>query len=79
MWLGYLPPPGKKLEILIHLNKDIQVGALRFWNYNKSVNDYTKGIKEVEILLNDELKWKGNLNGGKGKISDEYVTSISLI
>lgn len=51
MWIGYLPIPPKHLEIVIIVNKDIVVGGLKIWNYNKSAIDCTKGIKEIQILI----------------------------
>jgi hypothetical protein len=47
MWIGYLPPPPKNLEIVIHLNDNIIIGGLKIWNYNKSAIDCTKGVKEI--------------------------------
>jgi len=44
MWLGYLPLPPKKLEILIHVSKEIKVAGLKIWNYNKGILDCTKGV-----------------------------------
>lgn len=79
MWIGYLPKPPEKLEIVAFFNKDTVLGGLKIWNYNKSILDYTKGVKEVEIILNGEIVWNGCLIGGKGKIDEDYSTSISLI
>ena len=47
MWVGYLPLAPKHLEIVILLNKDIQLGGLKLWNYNKSAIDFTKGVREI--------------------------------
>lgn len=50
MWIGYLPPQPKNLEIVILLNQDFQLGGVKIWNYNKSAIDCTKGIKDIQIL-----------------------------
>lgn len=79
MWIGYLPKPPLKLGILIFVPIEFELGGLKLWNYNKSVQDFTKGVKDVEILVNDELKWKGKVNGGRGKVDVDYSTSIPLV
>lgn len=79
MWIGYLPKPPQKLELVVYFNKDTVLGGIKLWNYNKSILDYTKCVKEVEIILNDDTVWNGCLIGGKGKIDEDYSTSISLI
>jgi len=50
MWIGYLPLPPKSLEIVITLHRDVQIGGLKIWNYNKSAIDCTKGVKDVAII-----------------------------
>ena len=47
MWLGYLPLPPLHLEIMIYYNKDTELGGLKIWNYNKSIVDFTKSVKDV--------------------------------
>jgi protein JBTS26 len=47
MWIGYRPAPPKNLEIVIQLDKSIEIGGLKIWNYNKSAIDCTKGIKDI--------------------------------
>ena len=59
MWLSYLPKPPLKLEITIRFDKNISVGGLKIWNYNKGILDCTKGVYEIQILLNEELKFTG--------------------
>lgn len=54
MWIGYLPKPPQHLEVLMYYNKDIKLGALKIWNYNKSIVDCTKGAKEIQVLINNE-------------------------
>lgn len=59
MWLGYLPTPPNRLEILIRFDKNTTIGGLKVWNYNKGILDCTKGVYGLEILLNDIVKWTG--------------------
>jgi hypothetical protein len=44
MWLGYLPPPNQNLEVVIYYSKDVEIGGLKLWNYNKGIIDCTKGV-----------------------------------
>jgi len=78
MWIGYLPKPPKHLEILVYFNKDVLLGGLKIWNYNKSIIDCTKGVKDVQILINDSMVWEGSLLSGKGQVNVEYATFIVL-
>jgi hypothetical protein len=61
LWLGYLPLPPLNLEISIFYNKDVELGGLKIWNYNKSIIDYTKCVKEIQALINGEIHWEGAL------------------
>lgn len=45
-----MPDPPKCLEIGIHAKSEKGLGALKIWNYNKSLVESAKGIKEVEIV-----------------------------
>jgi hypothetical protein len=74
MWIGYLPKPPLKLEIVLFFNKQVELGGVKIWNYNKSIIDFTKGIKEVECILNDNLVWNGKIDGAKGKSTEDYST-----
>ena len=47
MWLGYLPTPPSRLEIMIRFDKSINIGGLKIWNYNKGILDCTKGVYEL--------------------------------
>lgn len=50
MWQGTMPDPPKCMEIGIKFKSTKGIGAIRIWNYNKSLIDSVKGIKEVEIM-----------------------------
>ena len=78
MWLGYLPTPPQRLEILIRFDKAINLGGIKIWNYNKSIRDSTKCVNELKIMLNDTIMWTGSLQKGKGQINLDYATAIVL-
>lgn len=89
MWIGYLPPQPKTLEIVLSLSIETQIGGLKLWNYNKSSIDCTKCIKEISIhraTHNEQTKkdesiqlWQGNLERGRGQTNVEYATVIKFI
>ncbi len=66
MWIGYLPMHPKNLEIALDFDLYADIGGLKIWNYNKSSVDCTKGIKEAQILIDNNEVWKGNVNSGRG-------------
>ena len=78
MWMGYLPTPPLQLEIHIYYDKDVQLGGLKIWNYNKSVIDCTKGVGQIQILINSELRWEGRLDASKGYINQDFSKKILL-
>ena len=79
MWICSMPPPPKCAEIGITLQGNRGIGALRIWNYNKSLIESTKGIKECELILNQQLIWSGTIQRGPGNENEEYVTEIKII
>ena len=78
MWLGYLPLPPKKLEILIHVSREIKVAGLKIWNYNKGILDCTKGVQELEVYSNGDLRWSGALQPGRGHTDKDYAKQILI-
>ena len=78
MWLGYLPTPPKNLEIQIVYSKEIKIGGIKIWNYNKGIYDCTKGVYQLQILCNDKVKWTGQLLPGKGQTNQDFAKAIIL-
>ena len=78
MWIWSLPDYRKWLEIYIYFSKEQQLGAIRFWNYNKSTLESVKGIKEIEMLLNNENVWSGMIQRGEGNDNFDYSTVIQI-
>eukprot|EP01022_Parablepharisma_sp_SALTPOND_P028480 TRINITY_DN71032_c0_g1_i1.p1 TRINITY_DN71032_c0_g1~~TRINITY_DN71032_c0_g1_i1.p1 ORF type:complete len:1123 (+),score=56.15 TRINITY_DN71032_c0_g1_i1:1477-4845(+) len=81
MWIGSVPPLPYYLEIVFELPLDCKVGGIVVWNYNKGQekDDYEKGVKDAEILLNGYVLWRGEIKKGEGKINEDYSTEIVLI
>jgi len=75
MWIGSLPQLPYYLELVFNLPSD--VGGMIVWNYN-AVDDLGKGIKDVEVLLNNCLVWEGEIKAGKGVVDENYATEIVL-
>jgi hypothetical protein len=42
------------------------VDEIRIWNYNKSLLESQKGIKNAEIYLDELLLWQGEIKKGVG-------------
>lgn len=62
----------------MYFSKDQELGAIRFWNYNKSTLESVKGIKEVEMLLNNENIWNGMIHRGEGNDNSDYSTVVQI-
>lgn len=73
-----MPLPPACLEISLTL-PSVEIGALRLWNYNKSMLDSYKGVKEIELIINEERVWAGVLKrGGVPADSIDHCTEIIL-
>lgn len=78
MWISQLPALPECLEICILFDKNIEIGGICLWNYNRSLIDSVKGVKDIEILLNNELLWNGKVRKGVGNEFEDYREIISL-
>jgi len=78
MWFSQMPAPPECLEICIFFDRGFELGGLSIWNYNRSLIESVKGIKEMEVLLNNELKWNGVLRKGVGNEFEEYREEIKI-
>lgn len=76
MWIGQMPSPPACLEICLALAATDKVGGLKVWNYNKSLLDAVKGVKELEVLLNDVVVWEGIVSRGSGNPDDDCCTEV---
>mmetsp|Transcript_34417 Transcript_34417/g.60330 ORF Transcript_34417/g.60330 Transcript_34417/m.60330 type:complete len:1207 (+) Transcript_34417:737-4357(+) len=78
MWVGQMPNPPACLEICIALAANEKVGGLKVWNYNKSLLDAVKGVKEMEVLVNDAVAWEGIVKRGSGNQDEDFGTEIVI-
>ena len=76
MWYCSMPDPPECLEIGISIPNEKCLNYILIWNYNKSLLDSTKGIKELEILLNGNVIWYGIIIKGTGNDREDYCTKI---
>jgi hypothetical protein len=51
---------------------NVELSGIKIWNYNKSMRDGTKGVREVQVYLNEDLKYEGSIKMGKGSLKDDY-------
>ena len=79
MWVAPMPAHPHCLEILIYLDHDIQLGGILLYNYNKSILDSVKGVKQMHILVDRKLLWNGIINRAPGRSDIEYVTEVRFI
>ena len=54
------------------------LAAIKIWNYNKSVRDSTKGVREIEVFLNGENKFGGVVKMGRGQVNEDYSQLIAI-
>ena len=81
MWIGRLPLPQSPpvhLEIVIYFNLNVELGVVKIQNYNKSVRDGTKGVRDIELYLNDELKYDGIVKMGRGQLNEDFSQIIQM-
>ena len=74
-----MPAPPISPEIFINLTWPKKLGAMRIWNYNKSMIESTKGIKELEIVNHGVVIWSNELTRAPGNPYEQYCNEIILI
>ena len=74
MWIAPLPMPPLHLNIIFTINHYIT--GIRIWNYNKSILDSTKGIKDITIYKNNKIIYQGEINKAYGNPTIDYYTEI---
>ena len=56
MWLApWLPQRGTACTLTVQLPEATQLGALRVWNYNKSLDDASRGVRWLRVELDGAL------------------------
>ena len=78
MWTACMPDPPQCLELGIKVRCEKGLGALKFWNYNKSLIDSQKGFKEIEIHINGKFLKEAIIKKGSGNEFDEFSTTVAI-
>ncbi|XP_075421388.1 katanin-interacting protein isoform X2 [Ascaphus truei] len=68
LWLAPFTP-GKLHFIYLDFVSPCKVAMIRIWNYNKSRIHSFRGVKDIEILLDDEIIFKGEIAKASGTLS----------
>lgn len=57
------------LTLQVHFNSTIQLALLRVWNHNKSRIYWDRGIRDVELFLDQELIFRGEIARAHGSLT----------
>ncbi|XP_053550444.1 katanin-interacting protein [Bombina bombina] len=68
LWLAPFTP-GKLHYIYLDFVQPCKVAVLRIWNYNKSRIHSYRGVKDIEILLDNKIIFKGEIAKASGTLS----------
>ncbi|CAD8068559.1 unnamed protein product [Paramecium primaurelia] len=82
MWLGSMPDPPKTIDIEISYDDDIVLGGIKIFNYNKSLIDSVKGVRDMEVLCRQNGKVISKIveiKKGTGFEIDDYGTEIQIM
>eukprot|EP01064_Diplonema_japonicum_P031301 TRINITY_DN5542_c0_g1_i2.p1 TRINITY_DN5542_c0_g1~~TRINITY_DN5542_c0_g1_i2.p1 ORF type:complete len:910 (+),score=120.76 TRINITY_DN5542_c0_g1_i2:84-2732(+) len=78
VWLAPYTP-GKDHTVTVDFGIDMNVSMLRFWNYNKSRPHSSRGVKEIEVTLDEKFIFKGEVSQASGMLQGaEDSTEIIL-
>eukprot|EP01135_Chromosphaera_perkinsii_P011068 Nk52_evm27s2325 gene=Nk52_evmTU27s2325 len=69
---------GDEIFIVIKVPREFQLAYAKIWNYNKSLNDIQKGVKDCSVFHKERKIWGGILCKGCGNNVFDYSTEISL-
>ncbi|GMI37559.1 hypothetical protein TrRE_jg13071 [Triparma retinervis] len=79
-WLAPFTPGSNHL-IFMNLNNETTISMIRIWNYNKSRIHSHRGARYVEILLDNQIIFKGEVKRAVGEVllldEDEGVNACS--
>lgn len=76
MWYCALPKDGKPVEIEVNCKQ--LIGAVRIWNYNKSLLEIDKGVRKAEIEVKGTKVWEGEISKGNGNEIHDYSSLIVI-
>jgi hypothetical protein len=54
------------------------IGGIRIINFNKSELENNKQADMVEIMIDRQLHWRGQLRGGSYKEGEKYITDVKV-
>ena len=66
-WLAPFTPGSNHL-IFMNLNNETTISMIRIWNYNKSRIHSHRGARYVEILLDNQIIFKGEVKRAVGEV-----------
>ena len=61
---------------MFFLPEAASLGAIRIWNFNRSLLDSSKGIRKARVLLGAVEVWVGELKKASGDTESDYTTTI---
>ena len=69
---------GQTNMIIIDLQSEVSISMIRIWNYNKSRIHSFRGAKDLEIFMDKNLIFKGEITKAPGRImdADQYCEYI---
>eukprot|EP00759_Apiculatamorpha_spiralis_P029031 PhF_6_TR31429/c0_g1_i1/m.46096 len=67
MWLAPYTR-GSQHNVVIQLNRDISISAIRIWNYNKGKDGLKRGARHAEIHLDRTTIFSGEVLHGSGEL-----------
>jgi hypothetical protein len=75
MWWG---PLTRESGVELEVNCRQLIGAVRLWNYNKSLLEIDKGARLVEVEIKGDRVWRGEVARGCGNELEDYSTMVSI-
>ena len=72
-WTGNLSGAVIKLDKIVEA-----IGGIRIVNFNKSELQNSKQADLVEIMINEQLHWRGQLKTGSFKENQNYITDVKV-
>ena len=71
--------PGAVHTVSIDLGAEMTLGMLRMWNYNKSRIHAQRGVRAVEIALDGNAIFQGEISQAPGAVSDAPASAECIV